>query len=43
MIVLGLACPLFAQSPAEQRLETVRNEKPEQIEPVQRNGYTTVY
>src|SRR5438132_10153948 len=43
MIALGLAGPLFAQSAAEQRLETVQRKKPEQIEPVRSNGYTTVF
>lgn len=40
MIALGLAGPLFAQSPADRRLEPVRSEKAGQIEPVQSNGYT---
>lgn len=43
MITLGLACSLFAQSPTEQRVETVPNQKLQQIEPARRNGYTTVY
>jgi dienelactone hydrolase len=43
IVVLGLACSPFAQRPAAQRNELARNKNLEEIEPAQRDGYTTVY
>src|SRR6266700_3468087 len=43
MIVLGLGCSPFAQRPAAPRSEAVQNENLAQIEPPQRDAYTTIY
>src|SRR6266699_2754307 len=43
MIVLGLGCSPFAQRPAAPRNEAVQNENLAQIEPPQRDAYTTIY
>jgi dienelactone hydrolase len=44
ILVLMLSVSLFAQRPAaEQRVERVQNETVKQIEPVQHDGYTTIY